>query len=210
MAPATRSSPCAVVLAYLKAGCLASSHSHSHSHSPCAVVLAYLKAGCLVAASGGKEMGSRGAVANATGLNGEELNEAAGLVGTHGIRWGRTRVSHAASTDRRHALDSGRTAYSILDARELGLIPGLGLGNGLLGQTKLIKLRNPWGCYEWKVRVVRFEGSPTMGTRTRAAHARSSRDGGARVRGAAAVGYGRWLLQRQRCQDRDSRAIVRA
>ena len=30
----------------------------------------------------------------------------------------------------------GTHAYSILDARELGLIPGLGLGNGLLGQTK--------------------------------------------------------------------------
>ena len=45
------------------------------------------------------------------GLNGEQLNDAQGLVGTH--------------------------AYSILDARELGLIPGLSLGAGLLGQTKL-------------------------------------------------------------------------
>ena len=56
---------------------------------------------------------------NAGGLNGEQLNDAEGLVGTH--------------------------AYSILDARELGLIPGLALGNGVLGQTRLIKLRNPWG-----------------------------------------------------------------
>lgn len=51
-------------------------------------------------------------------LAGEQVNDSAGLVGTH--------------------------AYSILDARELGLIPGLNLGAGLLGQTRLIKLRNPW------------------------------------------------------------------
>ena len=57
-------------------------------------------------------------------LNGEQLNDEQGLVGTH--------------------------AYSILDARELGLIPGLTLGAGVLGQTRLIKLRNPWGSYEWK------------------------------------------------------------
>ena len=41
----------------------------------------------------------------------------------------------------------GTHAYSILDARELGLIPGLNLGAGLLGQTRLVKLRNPWGVY---------------------------------------------------------------
>ena len=54
----------------------------------------------------------------------EQLNEAHGLVGGH--------------------------AYSILDARELGMIPGLSLGGGLLGQTRLVRLRNPWGEYEWK------------------------------------------------------------
>ena len=120
------------------------------------------------AASGGKQMGGGGGPANAGGLNGEQLNEAAGLVGTH--------------------------AYSILDARELGLLPGVSFSSGLLGQTRLIKcdpttaritrparrgparpayrspftpppprrparpsgrrwygrLRNPWGRYEWK------------------------------------------------------------
>ena len=45
----------------------------------------------------------------------------------------------------------GTHAYSILDARELGLIPGLNLGRGLLGQQRLVQLRNPWGNYEWKV-----------------------------------------------------------
>lgn len=91
------------------------------------LILNYLEDDCLVAASGGKDMGmpdAGGSVPNAGGLNGEQLNDAAGLVGTH--------------------------AYSILDARELGLIPGLTIGAGLLGQTKLIKLRNPWGKYEWK------------------------------------------------------------
>ena len=88
------------------------------------LILNYLEDDSLVAASGGKDMGAGGAVPNSGGLNGEQLNDAAGLVGTH--------------------------AYSILDARELGLIPGLTLGAGLLGQTKLIKLRNPWGKYEWK------------------------------------------------------------
>ena len=65
------------------------------------------------AASGGKQMGGGGGPANAGGLNGEQLNEAAGLVGTH--------------------------AYSILDARELGLLPGVSFSSGLLGQTRLIK-----------------------------------------------------------------------
>jgi len=88
------------------------------------LVLNYIEADCLVAASGGKDMGTGSGKYNAGGLNGEQLNDAEGLVGTH--------------------------AYSILDARELGLIPGLALGNGVLGQTRLIKLRNPWGRYEWK------------------------------------------------------------
>jgi calpain-15 len=59
-----------------------------------------------------------------SGLNGEDVSDALGLV-----------VGHA---------------YSILDVRELGLIPGLNLGAGLLGRTKLIQLRNPWGVFEWK------------------------------------------------------------
>ena len=90
------------------------------------LILNYVDDKSLVAASGGKEMGKNIAVGgdNASGLNGEQTNDAAGLVGTH--------------------------AYSILDARELGLIPGLSLGGGLLGQTRLIRLRNPWGSYEWK------------------------------------------------------------
>jgi len=88
------------------------------------LILNYMEDRSLVAASGGKQMGGGGGPANAGGLNGEQLNEAAGLVGTH--------------------------AYSILDARELGLLPGVSVGGGLLGQTKLIKLRNPWGRYEWK------------------------------------------------------------
>ena len=91
------------------------------------LILNYIDDKSLIAASGGKEMGRNISVdsgANAGGLNGEQLNDAAGLVGTH--------------------------AYSILDARELGLIPGLSLGAGVLGQTRLIRLRNPWGSYEWK------------------------------------------------------------
>lgn len=90
------------------------------------LILNYTDDKSLIAASGGKEMGKNIAVGgnNAAGLNGEQTNDAAGLVGTH--------------------------AYSILDARELGLIPGLKLGGGLLGQTRLIRLRNPWGSYEWK------------------------------------------------------------
>jgi len=60
---------------------------------------------------------------NSEGLNGETVDHKGGLVAGH--------------------------AYSILDARELGLIPGLGAG-GLLGKTKLIRLRNPWGTFEWK------------------------------------------------------------
>jgi len=91
------------------------------------LVLNYIGDRSLVAASGGKDMGKNidaGGGKNAGGLNGEQLNDAAGLVGTH--------------------------AYSILDAKELGLIPGLSFGGGLLGQTRLIRLRNPWGSYEWK------------------------------------------------------------
>ena len=87
------------------------------------LILNYIEAKGLLAASGGKQMGSGGGGANSGGLNGEQLNDN-GLVGTH--------------------------AYSILDARELGLIPGLSLGGGVLGQTRLVKLRNPWGCFEWK------------------------------------------------------------
>jgi len=89
------------------------------------LILNYMEDDSLTAASGGKDMGTNSnSNKNAGGLNGEQLNDAEGLVGTH--------------------------AYSILDARELGLIPGLNMGAGLLGQTRLIKLRNPWGRYEWK------------------------------------------------------------
>ena len=88
-----------------------------------ALILNYIEAKGLLSASGGAQMGSGGGGANSGGLNGEQLNDN-GLVGTH--------------------------AYSILDARELGLIPGLSLGGGVLGQTRLVKMRNPWGRYEWK------------------------------------------------------------
>ena len=81
----------------------------------------YIKADSLCAASGGQDMGSGSN--NNGGLNGENMDDN-GLVGSH--------------------------AYSILDARELGLIPGLSLSAGLLGKTKLIRLRNPWGQFEWK------------------------------------------------------------
>ena len=55
------------------------------------------------------------------GLNGEDL-DSNGLVATH--------------------------AYSVLDARELAKIPGLSI-TAVLGKTKLIRLRNPWGKFEW-------------------------------------------------------------
>ena len=87
------------------------------------LILNYIEAQGFVAASGGKQMGSDGDGEEGGGLNGEQLNDN-GLVGTH--------------------------MYSILDARELGLIPGFDIGGGLLGQTKLVKMRNPWGKYEWK------------------------------------------------------------
>ena len=92
------------------------------------ILLNYVDDKSLIGASGGKDMGQglggAGSGPNSGGLNGEQLNEAHGLVGGH--------------------------AYSILDARELGLIPGLSLGGGVLGQTRLVRLRNPWGEYEWK------------------------------------------------------------
>jgi hypothetical protein len=84
------------------------------------LILNYVEAKGLVGASGGAQMGGGDNEANSGGFNGEQLNEDVGLVGTH--------------------------AYSILDARELGLIPGL----SAFGATKLVKLRNPWGSYEWK------------------------------------------------------------
>ena len=84
------------------------------------LILNYIEAKGLVGASGGAQMGSGDNEANGGGLNGEQLNEDVGLVGTH--------------------------AYSILDAKELGLIPGV----SVLGSTKLVQLRNPWGSYEWK------------------------------------------------------------
>ena len=84
----------------------------------------YLRADCFVAASGGEDMsGGAGTVVAGVGRRGEATADN-GLVGTH--------------------------AYSVLDAVELGLIPGLKIGSGLLGQTRLVKLRNPWGSYEWK------------------------------------------------------------
>ena len=64
-----------------------------------------------------------GSASGGSGLNGEDVSEKLGLVAGH--------------------------AYSILDVRELGFIPGLNLGNGALGRTKLIQLRNPWGTFEW-------------------------------------------------------------
>jgi len=90
------------------------------------LLLNYIDDRSLVAASGGKDMGKNmgSGGGNSDGLNGEQLNEAAGLVGGH--------------------------AYSILDAKELGLLPGVSFGGGLLGQTRLVRLRNPWGNYEWK------------------------------------------------------------
>ena len=101
--------------------------SRSESYTPDEtwnLILNYIEAQGLVSCSGGAQMGAGGGGGNSGGLNGEQLNDN-GLVGTH--------------------------AYSILDARELGLIPGLNIGGGLLGQTRLVKLRNPWGRYEWKV-----------------------------------------------------------
>ena len=85
----------------------------------------YLNAGGLLGASGGKDMsGEQGGKGNdGAGLNGESVDDN-GLVGTH--------------------------LYSILDARELGLIPGLSRLPRVLGKTKLIRLRNPWGKFEWK------------------------------------------------------------
>ena len=80
----------------------------------------YIAADSLLSASGDdKSMGASGS----KGLNGEAVEQAMGLVAGH--------------------------AYSILDARELGLIPGLSL-SGVLGKSKLIRLRNPWGTFEWK------------------------------------------------------------
>ena len=116
--------------------------SRSESYTPDEtwnLILNYIEAQGLVSCSGGAQMGDGGGGGNSGGLNGEQLNDN-GLVGTH--------------------------AYSILDARELGLIPGLNIGGGLLGQTRLVKLRNPWGRYEWKVRAA--------APRTAAAHYCSS------------------------------------
>lgn len=85
------------------------------------IVLKYLDAKCILGAGGVRNDDSS---AGGAGLNGENVNKERGLVEGH--------------------------AYSILEARELGLIPGLGIGGGLLGQVKLLKLRNPWGAFEWK------------------------------------------------------------
>jgi len=85
------------------------------------LVLAYLDNDSVLAAGGVRK--NAASVAGG-GLNSEAVNEDAGLVEGH--------------------------AYSILDAKELGLIPGLQLGGGLLGQKRLIKVRNPWGQFEWK------------------------------------------------------------
>jgi len=85
------------------------------------LVLAYLQNDSILGAGGVKK--NANSVAGG-GLNNEAVNEDVGLVEGH--------------------------AYSIIDAKELGLIPGLNLGGGLLGQKRLIKVRNPWGAFEWK------------------------------------------------------------
>ena len=70
-------------------------------------MLACLGSKAILGAGGVRKNAASG---QGAGLNGEAVNEDAGLVEGH--------------------------AYSILDAKELGLIPGLKLGGGLLGQAR--------------------------------------------------------------------------
>jgi len=108
-----------------KRACAFFTTAEEYSDRECWVLIQrYLRGTGLLGASGGEDMsgGKKKGAANGRGLNGEALDDN-GLVGTH--------------------------MYSILDAQELGAIPGLRLG-GLLGTTRLIRLRNPWGRFEWK------------------------------------------------------------